>query len=292
MRGLFCLEMFATSKNKPSHIEAIARDQHFWRCVTWAQRFVSKVDEHRRWGAQCSCHEAERRASKSVVCGEVSLRLHEAPREDAVFLARVQSHERSLNLDEVEGDQSLLLKALTIVRRFRSDATARTKWLSDQLLTCEFMDRFEPDLVEIAAGDVSNIPQDLLAEEAIMQRIPFSSQASEGVHRQTRLVKVRARASAIPWIPASARVHQNIEWVQGLGWRTRIQMRRRRLNSWMNAKRIAQIRRGQKGHPPVQNKLTDVCACLYRLKRWGMTDRSWVKSGPSASHGQQRDRGH
>ena len=81
--------------------------------------------------------------------------------------------------------------------RLRSDATAKTQWLSEvpnifllalrletaqeilrqarasdadahHLLTCEFMERFEADLVKIAAGDVSNIPQDLLVEEAIM----------------------------------------------------------------------------------------------------------------------------
>ena len=63
----------------------------------------------------------------------------------------------------------------------------------DHPLTCEFMERFEADLVKIAAGDVSNIPQDLLVEEAIMQRIPLFSQASEGVHPQSRLVKVRTR---------------------------------------------------------------------------------------------------
>ena len=42
----FCLEMFATSKDEPYHIVAIARDQHFWGYVTWAQRFASMVDEH------------------------------------------------------------------------------------------------------------------------------------------------------------------------------------------------------------------------------------------------------
>ena len=70
-------EMFATSKDKPYHIEAIARNQHFWRYVTWAKRFASMVDEHRRWGALCICHEAERRAGASVVCGKLSRRLHE-----------------------------------------------------------------------------------------------------------------------------------------------------------------------------------------------------------------------
>ena len=90
------------------------------------------------------------------------------------------------------------MKALTIVRRFRSGA-AKTKWLSEETaqeilrqarasdadahhpLTCEFKERFEARLVKIATGDVFNIPQDLLAEEAIMQRIPLSSQASAGV---------------------------------------------------------------------------------------------------------------
>ena len=57
MQSGFCLEKTAMSKGKPYHIEATARDQHFWRYVTWAQRFASMVDEHRRWGAQCSYHE-------------------------------------------------------------------------------------------------------------------------------------------------------------------------------------------------------------------------------------------
>ena len=71
-----------------------------------------------------------------------------------------------------------------------SDADARPP------LTCEFMERFEVVFVKIAAGDVSNIPEDLLAVEAFMQRLPLTRQVSEGVHRQSRLVKVGAPASA------------------------------------------------------------------------------------------------
>ena len=180
-----------------------------------------------------------------------------------------------------EGDPALLLRALTFVRRFRSDATAKTKWLSQASrpetaqeilrqarasdadahhpLTCEFMERFEADLVKIAAGDTSNIPQGLLAAEAIMQRIPLSSRASEGVHRQSRLVKVRAPASAIPWILASARVHQNIEWVRSWMETESPDAAVAFVFERMNAKRIAQLGQGQKGHRPVQNKWTDVC---------------------------------
>ena len=80
----------------------------------------------------------------SVVCGKLSRRL-EAPGANAVFLARVASHKRLLNLDEVEGDQALLLKALTIVRRFTSDATAKTKWLSE--VPCIFSLASRPETV-------------------------------------------------------------------------------------------------------------------------------------------------
>ena len=145
---------------------------------------------------------------------------------NAVFLARVKSHE----LDEVEGDQALLVRALTIVRRFEWDGTAKAKWLSESPcvfslaprpdghfpLTCEFMDSVRVDLVKIAAGDVSNIPQDWNAQEAIMQRIPLSSQASEGVHRETRLVKVRPPASAIPWILATSAEIVDVRWRLGV----------------------------------------------------------------------------
>ena len=67
MQKDFCLEMFVTSKDKPYHIEAIARDQHFCRYAKWAQRIAWMADEHRRWGAQCSCLEAERCAG--YFCG-------------------------------------------------------------------------------------------------------------------------------------------------------------------------------------------------------------------------------
>ena len=56
-------------------------------------------------------------------------------------------------------------------------------------LTCELMERFEADLVKIAGGDVSNVPQHLLALEAIMQRIhcpaghPKASIAKQGWSR-------------------------------------------------------------------------------------------------------------
>ena len=135
--------------------------------------------------------------------------------------------------------------------------------------------------MNIAAGDASNTPQDLLAEEAILQRLPLSGQASEGVHRQSRLVKVRAPASAIPWILASARVHQNIEWVRSWVVKVNPDAAAAFDFEWMNAKRVAQRKQGQKGHRPVQNK--DACAWVFRLKRWRMTDRSWVKLGSSAS---------
>ena len=101
-----------------------------------------------------------------------------------------------------------------------------------------------------------------------MQRIPLPSQASEGVHRQSRLVEVRAPASAIPWIQGSARVHHNIEWVRSLVENENPDSPAAFDVEWMNAKRIAQLRQGQKGHRPVQNKSKDVCAWVYRLKRW------------------------
>ena len=94
MHNDFCLDMFATSKDKAYHIEAVARDQHLWRYATWAQRFASMVDKYGRQGAQCRCHEAERRAGTSVVCDKLSRRLHEAPGANDVFLTRVESHER------------------------------------------------------------------------------------------------------------------------------------------------------------------------------------------------------
>ena len=118
----------------------------------------------------------------------------------------------------------------------------RTRTIS---LTCEFMERFEADLVKIAAGNVSKKAQDLLAEEAIVQRIPLSSQASEGVHRQSRLIKVRVPASAIPWILASARVHQNIEWFWSWVENENPDATAAFGFEWMNAKRIAQLRQGQ-----------------------------------------------
>ena len=94
----------------------------------------------------------------------------------------------------------------------------------------------------IAAGDASEVSQDLPAEEAIMQRIPLSSQAAEGAHRQTRLVKVRAPASAIPWILASVRVHQNIEWARSWVENENPDAAATFHFECMNAKRVAPLR--------------------------------------------------
>ena len=96
--------------------------------------------------------------------------------------------------------------------------------------------------MKIAALNVSKVPQDLVAKEAIMQRVPLSSRASEGVHRQTRLVKVRAPASAVLWILASAREHQNIERVRSWAENENPDAAAAFDFEWMNAKRIAQLR--------------------------------------------------
>ena len=143
--------------------------------------------------------------------------------------------------------------------------------------------------MKIAAGDESNIPQDLLAEEAVVQRIPLSRQASEGVHRQSRLVNVRAPTSAIPWILASAQMHQNIEWARSWVVNDDPDAAVAFDFEWLYSKRIAQLGQGQRGHRPVQSKWTDVCNWLCRLKRWGMTDWSWVKLGSSASRAASRE---
>ena len=94
---------------------------------------------------------------------------------------------------------------------------------------------------------------------------------------------MHAPASAIPWILASARVHQNIEWVRSWVENENPDAAAAFDFEWMKAKRIAQLRQEQNGHRPVQNKWTDVCAWVYRLKLWRLTDWSWVKLGSSAS---------
>ena len=267
------------------------------------------VDEHRRWGAQCHCHEAERRADSSVVCSGLSRGLHDAPGANAVFLARVESRERLLNPDEVEGSQALLFEgsghcATIQVGCHRHDEVAvhfsrlrhvlrRPKrhcgWPEQAKLTRTILSLVKSDLVKIAAGDVSKVPQDLVAKEAIMQRVPLSSQASEGGHRQTRLVKVRAPASAIPWILASAREHQNIERVRSWAENENPDAAAAFDFEWMNAKRIAQLRHSQKKkYRPVLSTWTDVCAWMCRLQRWRLTDWSWVILGTSASRSDRR----
>ena len=292
MQNDFCLEMFATSKDKPCHIEATARDRHFWRYVTWAQRFASMADEHRlvgctvqlsRGGASrgclCGVRQAESAAARSswgerrvpgqggtsrkVTESRSSRRGPGASLEGSDHCAALQVGCHHQDEEALRGSTHLLACVQEILRQARaSDADALHS------LTCECMEMFEADLVKIAAGDVSNIPQDLLAEEAVVQRIPLSRQASEGVHRQSRLVNVSAPTSATPWIPVSARMHQNIEWARSWVENENPDAAAAFDFEWMNAKRIAQLRQGQRGHRPVQNKLTDVCNWVCRLKRW------------------------
>ena len=105
----FCVEMFAKSKDKPYHIGAIAATNTSGSTKHGHNASLRWWDEHRRWVAQCIWYETERRVGTSVECGELSRRLHEAFGANAVFLSR---------WNRTKG------------WRFRSDATAKTKWLS------------------------------------------------------------------------------------------------------------------------------------------------------------------
>ena len=125
-----------------------------------------------------------------------------------------------------------------------------------------------------------------------MQRIPLCGQASEGVHRQSRLVNVRAPTSAIPRILAAAWVHQIIEWVRSWVENDNPVVAAAFDFEWMNAKRIAQLKQGQKGHRPVQNN-------SYGRLRLGVAREALVNDRSVLSEiglfcfsrGQQRDRG-
>ena len=80
-------------------------------------------------------------------------------------------------------------------------------------MTCRLVDRFLPAIRKIAGGDVSDIPQALVDEEAAWKKMPLSSSRAEGYHRTTRLVKIKGARSRMPWIMASARVDQDLDFM-------------------------------------------------------------------------------
>ena len=188
--------------------------------------------------------------------GKLSRRQHEALGANAVFLARVGSHERLLNLDEVEGDQALLLSALTTVRRFRLHATIKTKWLSE--VPCIFSLASRPETTqEILRQDRASEADahhpltcapwtGLLAGRAIVQRIAKQGW-SKCAHPHLRYPGF--------WLPRGCTRTSN---GLGPGWRTKIQNAAAFDFEWTNAKRIAQLRQRQNGHRPVVNKWTTV----------------------------------
>ena len=150
-------------------------------------------------------------------------------------------------------------------------------------LTLELFERFEADIEQVAGGNVTEIRQGLLDEERVMRRIPLSSQHGEGVHRQSRLVKIRSPSSGMPWVLATARVEQNIAWVKTWVENENPDAAAAFDFEWVNAKRIAQHRRGKRAFRPVWNKWSTVCDWVYRLKQWGRIDWSPLRVGRPAA---------
>ena len=50
MQNDLCHKVFDTGKDMPYQMEAPARDQQFWRCVSWVQRFSRRQRE-----SLCAC---------------------------------------------------------------------------------------------------------------------------------------------------------------------------------------------------------------------------------------------
>ena len=224
---------------------ALSKTEAFWQWVGCFQVFLGKAEAFRLWGNGCPCHEADLMKGKAVVCDKLSRRLPEAFDFVEKFLGSLATWVNSLTLADCHNDPNIFEELTFVTRRFIPEVRAKFGFVGiapyvvcnitqprfasmflelyhgagrqDQhRVTLSIADAFLPDIVKIAGGDVTSIPQGLKSEELVFKNIPLSSSRAEGYHRTTRLSKIRGSASSIPWILSSSRIVQNLELIEAI----------------------------------------------------------------------------
>ena len=223
----------------------LAKTPEFWKWIASFNTFTSKAENFRLWGNGCACHEDDLIKGKAVHCNKLSRRLPEAFDFVQTFLSELTTWVNHLTVADCEGDADIFQELTFVVRRFIPEVRAKYGFTGIALYiicnisvprfaamfveqfngagredqhrqTLSIADAFWPDIVKIAGGDISSIPQGLKAEETIYRNVPLSSSAAEGYHRTTRLSKIRGSAASIPWILSSSRIVQNLDLIEAI----------------------------------------------------------------------------
>ena len=236
MQNDFCLEVFATSKDNPYHIESMVRmtstsggthrehdaSLRWWMSIDGGvhsavarRRSVARVP---LWYAVTLNRRAVRSSlGKRRVPGQggISRKVTESTTKlkgtwhfschgsDPYAAHQVGCHRQRPSGSQRFHDNSWLRWVLRRPKRDcgRTEQTMRT---SHHPLACKFMERFEADLREESlVATCPKFRRTCLLRKSSCNEFHCPAQASEGVHCQSRKVKKRTPASSMPWIPAS-----------------------------------------------------------------------------------------
>ena len=134
--------------------------------------------------------------------------------------------------------------------------------------------RFSVPIARISDGDIASIPQDVLNEQQVWEKMPLCSDDAEGFHRGINCEVSRSSGARVPFLFSSLRLDQNLALCNEV-CETEEGQKRFRFN-WVNFSRVLQTRsRGflqRKRDGTIRYKFLQI----YRLDHFARVDWSGV----------------
>jgi len=230
-------------------------------------------------------------ARRLVKCNRMGRRLAEALARLSALVVELQELLDRASLEACEADADLCMGVRYVIRRLQAEVVERFQWVAEppycfacagtpegarsfltqyeavgverhHRVSVSIHRRFEAQLRQLADGDSSSVDELFRSEVLVFQRIPLCTDVAEGYHRGAKLTSTRAPSTKMPFLFASARLAQNLEFVlrrcQEPGG---VDEFRREYTQW---KRILQTS-ARKRQRNKKIKPRDALAVIYRL---------------------------
>jgi hypothetical protein len=274
-----------------------------WNFIQHCFDFLIKpLEQFRRWGLLCPCHEQERRDGskgfRHCVWNSRRLRYAKAKVESTVRWLRDQANNLTLLL--VNGDAELHLNLVNALRAAAAEMETRFSYLKSlpwlystadteqgarecveqfdsvpiadhDEYTVDVMKEFGEDIRRLAQGDTP-CPARWQAEVQAINTAALDESAGEGYHRSTNLAKKHGAASSIESIKQSTRTRENVKLAKTFAKKYKHAGRRVLRYEWKNFRRILQ-RTKAKRWTPVRMSIRKFYKRVYRMD--AMAKENW-----------------
>ena len=221
-------------------IVELCADTEFWKSITAFERFTAFMEHLRQWGTGCDCHAVQRRLGQLVDCNRASRNLQFAAAKRRDSLEELLTLAKSITYDGCERSHMVFADMQFIGRRLHAEFKLRTAWIANPPYTyancCDpdtakliiheckgrswdrvsdwLYARFKDKLEIVSTGGPLPSSDALFKEQAVWRNMLMSSQLAEGYHRSTRLNKIRASSSRMPWTLSTQRLLEDLALLQ------------------------------------------------------------------------------